>query len=46
MDFIEKDSGKLVGRMDWSLLSPFYLSQLLTVDGTNSLLVLHSFSSY
>ena len=36
----EKDSGRLVGRMDWRLLSAFALSQILPVGG--SLLVPHS----
>ena len=33
MDSSEEDSGKLVGHMDWHLLSPFDLSQILTVGG-------------
>ena len=36
----EKDSGRLGGHMDWSLLSPFDLSWILPVGG--SLLVPHS----
>ena len=38
MDSNKKDSGILIGRMDWSLLSPFDLSWILLVGG--SLLVL------
>ena len=40
MDSSEKDSGRLVGQMGWSLLSPFDLSRILSFGG--SLLVLHS----
>ena len=40
MESSEKDSGRLVGHMDWRLLSAFALSQILPVDG--SLLVPHS----
>ena len=40
MDSSKKDSGRLVGHMDWFLLSPFDLSQILLVGG--SLLVPHS----
>ena len=40
MDSSEKDSEKLAGRMGWSLLSPFELSQILLVGG--SLLVSRS----
>ena len=40
MDYSEKDSGRLVGHMDWRLLSPFDLSRILPVGG--SLLVPHS----
>ena len=40
MDSSEKDSGSLVGHVDWSLLSLFDLSQILPVGG--SLLVLRS----
>ena len=40
MDSSEKDSGRFVGHMDWLLLSPFHLSQILPVGG--SLLVLSS----
>ena len=46
MDSSKKDSGRLVGHVDWSLLSPFpfsfslLLSQILPVGG--SLLVPHS----
>ena len=40
MDSSEKDSGRLVGQMGWSLLSPFDLSRILPVSG--NLLVLHS----
>ena len=38
MDSKEKDAGRLVGHMDWRLLSPPVLSRVLPVDG--SLLVL------
>ena len=34
MDPSEKDSGRLVGHMDWRLLSPFDLSQILPVGGS------------
>ena len=40
MDPSEKDFGRLVGKMGWSLLSPFDLSRILSFGG--SLLVLHS----
>ena len=33
MDSSEEDSGMLVGRMDWLLLSPFDLPQILLVGG-------------
>ena len=33
MDSSEEDSGRLVGHMDWLLLSPFDLSQILLVGG-------------
>ena len=33
MDSSEEDSGMLVGRMDWLLLSPFDLPQILPVGG-------------
>ena len=32
--FQQKDSGRLVGHMDWSLLSPFDLSRILPVGGS------------
>ena len=34
IDSSEKDSGRLVGHMDWRLLSPFDLSQILPVGGS------------
>ena len=34
MDSSEKDSGRLVGHMDWRLLSPFDLSQIILVGGS------------
>ena len=40
MDSSEEDSGRLVGHMDWRLLSPFDLYQIFPVGG--SLLVQHS----
>ena len=40
MDSTEMDSGRLVGHMDWPLLSFFDLSQIIPVGG--SLLVSHS----
>ena len=40
MESSEKDSERLVGHMDWRLLSPFDLSQILPVGG--DLLVLSS----
>ena len=40
MDSSQEDSGRLVGCMDWHLLSPFDLCRILVVGG--SLLVPHS----
>ena len=38
MDSSEKNSGRLVGHMDWHLLSPFNLSQILPVGDSLSVL--------
>ena len=40
MDSSEKDSGRLVGHMNWHLLSPFDFPGLLPFGGSS--LVLHS----
>ena len=34
MDSSKKDSGRLVGHVDWRLLSPFDLSRILPVSGS------------
>ena len=34
MNSREEDSGRLVGHVDWHLLSPFDLSQILPVGGS------------
>ena len=40
MDFNEKDSGRLVGHLDWQFLFPFDHSRMLPVGGSS--LVPHS----
>ena len=36
VDSSEKDSGRLVGHMDWRLLPPFDLSRILLIGGSLS----------